>query len=873
MNNIKFIIYLMVALLLPSTLTAATYTLTKGVWASATSVDQATGKGGDFSIDANNTYIITGNVSIEGQITIKSGYTVTIQGSEQSGSSEVYYRIWNKIPTYDSSKVKKCMIKVEAGATLIIDKVNINGNAHLSWDSANKTLYWDSSDSGAADEGARVLYYGGIRVEGTMTMTNCIIHDIITYCDLQNIDRGFNSTYTRTEGDVRSAGGYGAITVTGHTSGKVNISNTRIYDCRAHHGPALIVHGQNSGVGDIYLTNCDIYHNYNTNVQNNNWCGIIRTWGSCYSSIYLTNTKVRDNASAGECAGVYWNGRGTMYFDGCSVYGNYCAMAGGGMRLEATVKFQNNVTKVYNNKSDVLGGGIHFYSYAGSNYTDSGAVNFQYDMNQYLEVYGNTAPRGAGIAFDFNEEAKLDVGSTFSANFSGANIHDNTASEVGGGIFASNTTLPEKNYTVTINLNSGNISNNTAPYGAGLAVNKADITANDAANTITISDNIATQNGGGVYLSDGTISLIEALISNNKANLGAGLYVEGSSAMSSTFSGGTFYNNTASLSGGGFAVSGSGVTINLDDVDIQNNSAPAGGGVYVGNGAILNFAKGLIRANKAVGTSSVTTGYGLDLANLKGFGGGILVDDNSTMNFSLSSGVLGIYNNVADMGADDIFATGDGTSVNLPKVSTMTLTDFSAPVGRLYWVEDYMVGDTGYANGTNKINDGGGVQRYRTALAAGSDRYFVMDESTDWSGTNFSLNNKYLSLALGYTLLYITIEKSGMQGNDNAIFTITKKGETTPYVTVVLSAANPLNGVVTAEDGTKTLSKRVSVQEGEWTVQEVDAWTWAYQNNTGAITRSISSLTDPADRIFRFSNTKTADIPHSEAIKINTLKN
>ncbi|MGM9816578.1 MAG: hypothetical protein ACI304_05920 [Lepagella sp.] len=767
------------------------------------------------------------------------------------------------------------MFVVEAGATLIIDKVNINGNAHLTWDTANRTLYYDASDdtdNQGAGEGARVLYKGGLLVYGNLTMTNCVVHDILTYCDPKNLDADRYSDTGRVEEDVRKATGYGAITIFGNdaATGTVSITNTKIYHNRSHYGAAIVVRNQATNSGNITLNGCDVYRNYSTGYHKNTWCGIIRTLGSCYSSIYLTNTKVRENSAYADCAGVYWNGRGTMYFDGCSVYNNYSRTMGGGMRLEANVKFQNNVTKVYNNEADQIGGGIHFYSYAGNLY-GSTVVNFQYDINQYLEVYGNTAPRGAGIAFDFNENSTLAANSSFSANFNGANIHDNTASEMGGGILASNTTLPEKNYTVTINLNSGTIANNTAPYGAGLAVNKANITANPTSDRITISDNSATQNGGGVYLTDGTISLQSALISNNKASLGAGLYVEGSSAMSSTFSGGTFYNNVASLSGGGFAVSGSGVTINLDDVDIQNNSAPAGAGVYVGNGAILNFAKGLIRANKAVGTSTLTTGYGQSLANLKGFGGGIFVDNNSTMNFSLSSGVLGIYNNVADMGADDIFATGVGTTVALPKVSTMTLTDYSAPVDRLYWVEDYMVGDTGYANGTNKINDGGGVQRYRTALSAGSDRYFVLDETVDWSGTNFNFSNKYLSLALGYTLLYITIEKSGMQGNDNAIFTITKKGETTPYATVVLSEQNAHNGVVTAEDGTKTLSKRVSVQEGEWIVQEVDAWTWAYQNNTGAITRPISNTTLPADRIFRFSNTKTTQIPHAESIKINIL--
>lgn len=871
----NYILLFLAIILWSTTLSAATIELSAGVWKTATTGGGKTGTGGDFSIAANNTYNINGNVSIEGQITIKSGYTVKIQGKEQAGSSETYYRIWNKIPTYDSSKAKKSMFVVEKGATLIIDKVNINGNAHLSWDSTNKTLYYDKIDDDANDgkgEGARVLYNGGLVVYGNLTMTNCIIHDILTYCDPKNLDADRFSDTGRVEEYVRKATGYGAITIVGNkvVTGTVSIDKTAIYHNRSHYGAAIVVRNQVANSGDITISNCDIYRNYSTGYHNNSWCGIIRTLGSCYSNIYLTKTKVHDNSAYADCAGVYWNGRGTMYFDGCSVYNNYSHTVGGGMRLEANVKFQNNVTEVYNNRADVLGGGIHFYSYAGNLYGDV-VVNFQYDINKYLEVYGNSAPRGAGIAFDFNENSTLAAGSTFSANFTGANIHNNIASEIGGGIFASNTTLPAKNYTVTINLNNGTIAGNTAPYGAGLAVNKANITANPTSDRITIDSNTATQNGGGVYLSDGSISLTKALISNNQSRLGAGLYVEGSNAISSTFSGGTFANNHASLAGGGFAVSGSGVTINLEDVDIQNNTAPSGGGVYVGNGAILNLAKGLIRANKAVGNSSLSTAYGQSLENLKGFGGGVFVDNNSTMNFSLSSGVIGIYNNIAEMGADDIFATGNSTTVNLPKVSTMTLIDYSAPVDRLYWVEDYMVDDTGYANGTNKINDGGGVMRYRKALTAGSDRYFVMDEAVDWSGSNFNFKNKYLSLALGYTLLYITIEKSGMQGNDNAIFTITKKGETSPYAMVVLSEQNTHNGVVIAADGTKTLSKRISVPEGEWIVQEVDDWTWAYQNNTGAITRQISSLTLPADRIFRFSNTKTTQIPHAESIKINIL--
>lgn len=187
----NYILLFLAIILWSTTLSAATIELSAGVWKTATTGGGKTGTGGDFSIAANNTYNINGNVSIEGQITIKSGYTVKIQGKEQAGSSETYYRIWNKIPTYDSSKAKKSMFVVEKGATLIIDKVNINGNAHLSWNSTNKTLYYDKIDDDANDgkgEGARVLYNGCLVVYGNLTMTNCIIHDILTYCDPKNLD-------------------------------------------------------------------------------------------------------------------------------------------------------------------------------------------------------------------------------------------------------------------------------------------------------------------------------------------------------------------------------------------------------------------------------------------------------------------------------------------------------------------------------------------------------------------------------------------------------------------------------------------------------------------------------------------------------------
>lgn len=93
----------------------------------------------------------------------------------------------------------------------------------------------------------------------------------------------------------------------------------------------------------------------------------------------------------------------------------------------------------------------------------------------------------------------------------------------------------------------------------------------------------------------------------------------------------------------------------------------------------------------------------------------------ATLNFTDKRN-LGVYGNLADYGADDIFANGNGTSIDLPDISQMQLSGFDVPTDELYWVEDYPTKDTEYNQGTN-INTSDTAtdelpERYRDAINA-----------------------------------------------------------------------------------------------------------------------------------------------------------
>jgi uncharacterized repeat protein (TIGR01451 family) len=229
-------------------------------------------------------------------------------------------------------------------------------------------------------------------------------------------------------------------------------------------------------------------------------------------------------------------------------------------------------------------------------------------------------------------------------------------------------------------LSGGQIrGNNARHHGGGVYVYEA-TAAFTQTGVATITHNTAGNRGGGLYVYQGRVTLGEGTLCNNKANggPGGGMYVAGDANV--RVSRGQIFSNTAYYGGGG--VYHSDGTLTLVNTTIGDNRATstsppsAGGGIYVDGGtAVLTYTtvasntansggRGVHRvggavflrdtivahngANNCAGTLT-SNGYNLEDANTCGFNAasdqsntdprlGPLTDDGGTLIYPLLLG-------------------------------------------------------------------------------------------------------------------------------------------------------------------------------------------------------------------------------------------
>jgi len=550
---------------------------------------------------------------------------------------------------------------------------------------------------------------------------------------------------------------------------------------------------------------------------------------------------------------------------------------GGGVYFEDTAPAEKNYTfninlnygKLLNNTSTAYGGGM---------YISEGDVTSETKEGKEMVVTGNTASQdGGGIyigkgSFTMNTKGMINeneatqgngggiyVGGDFtmmSGTISGneASHGDGGGAYIHGGIFT---------------MHNGAITNNMVTKdGGGVFINGGELIFNDG----SISGNDAglenNGNGGGICLLNGKVEIKAGTISNNESGQhGGGLYVYNSEEdeQGASFTGGNIVQNKAHY-GGGVCVNGN-INLKIGTVTVDENEAINGGGICLLNGAKMDFGQGFIRENKAAATDTWQggTAYQKSITEVKGIGGGVYLDSNTSLTFSVVN-ELGLYDNFADYGADDVFANGEGTMVSykngdnvvngLPVVRTMKLAGF-AVAGEPYWVEDYIAGDDGYAYGTVKKLETDDVRRYRTSIQNLKEVYKV-ESDEDLQGAS----QKYLCLAIGHDIVYVTVTKKGLAEGESAIFTIelVKDGNV---------VAGEKRTILLTGNGTDNVSKMVALSTGTWKVTEND-WTWAY-SSTDTNGKSITQTIANGSR-FEFVNVKNTGLPlHDEAKVENSM--
>ncbi|MBO4986121.1 MAG: hypothetical protein J6C87_10900 [Bacteroides sp.] len=657
--------------------------------------------------------------------------------------------------------------------------------------------------------------------------------------------------------------------------------------CEAQLGAAIMIGAQGTstlpGTCAVRITDSAITECVSGGGSINNSGGAIRTYGNSVSNLYLTrvsmsgnhakrNSKYETSSDVGNGGALFWNAHGSneeesyCYIDGCTFENNKSDDNGGAIKSQGSIIFQGDPTIIQNNQAP-NGGGMYIEGYHGGANVVSGASNITFELNDKLVVKDNEATsdninpqgKGGGIHFIFGSGMDLNTGSSITVNMNGATIQENKANGLGGGIYIENSSLPEKQYTISINLNHGTLLSNEATDGGGIYVSKGDVTSEKVEGKyFSVKGNTASGNGGGVYILSGTLDMQNGNILNNETQgNGGGLYVynKEENKKKVTFTGGIIEKNLAKY-GGGVCVDGS-IELTIGDVTISENKATNGGGVCLLNGANMSFGAGEIKNNnaqKSDGGASVTTAYQKKIDEVHGMGGGVYLSSNTNLSFSEITS-LGLYGNLADTGADDIFANGESTSVQLPDVSKMKLSGYEA-ASNLNWMEDYLTNDASYNEGTYKKESAWESdktnKRYR-------DAYNNME--TPYEVEASTLTN-YVSLALGYEIIYITLTKYGLKQGESAIFRLSR------------GSSNNFQLIMTG-DGKESISKKVAVAVGEWTITET-GWSWTYgvtEPTEKSITKSIEA---EENRTFVFKNQKDESIStirYDEAIKVNTMGN
>ena len=554
-----------------------------------------------------------------------------------------------------------------------------------------------------------------------------------------------------------------------------------------------------------------------------------------------------------------------LMYDG-RLSSNFAEAGGGGIALVMINTNANNIGQlkigkftltdgiVSDNTTDGDGAGIYLMKN-----TMNGAANVPEDIQKGIpqivinkgSVTGNKAFRNGGGIFQ-------DENTKFIIEGQEVSFDNNESLEGSGG--AVYIALGEAE------VKGGTISNNRAKLNGGALYINGKITMTDGA----IENNHAT-NGGGICIEAGDdLEFMNCSITRNSAsNYGGGIYVTNDKTGTTAELGGgsIFNNNTASVAGGGLAVDG---PITFDFVgSIQNNKAPAGGGISLVNTAKLNFNGGFIRSNFADGgeNANVNTGYHLHATNASGFGGGVFMDDGTTLDFNISSAAaFGFYGNEAKVGGDDIFANANGTTVNLPDVSTMTLLDWDIPVSDagLYWVEDYVTDDTHYESyGTRMITAAGYTpERYQDALRK-ANLIGILDK------TKYpDYKSKYLCLALGYDLYYLELQKKGLKAGEAAIIKVYYElsGTQTLYREIILIGKGE----------NETVSTMVVLPPNKWHFKEQTDWSWKYTADNLEFVREITDQDDvKAPIIFENKyreNLGQSERLHEEVFKENRMK-
>ena len=325
-------------------------------------------------------------------------------------------------------------------------------------------------------------------------------------------------------------------------------------------------------------------------------------------------TKVEEVFNGG---GVCIVGNGSFIMEAGEISGNQVTSYGGAVCVYIGT-FTMNGGKISENTATHNGGGVFVHKQGEFTAKD-------------FEISGNKAKNGGGVCIVGGGSFTMASG-TISEN-TAAKIGDTTTEEYyeGGGVF-----VVDDNSTFTMNGGTiiGNeaiatsIGEDTGGNGGGVHVGKGGKFT--MASGATISENTATNDGGGVHVFESTFEMNGGTIIGNEAT------------NSSTA-------QDAWASGGGVFVYGGSFTMKGNSTISENKAKSSGGGVYSDHGSMFEMQGGTIGGNTANGGGGVAINIngifkmsggtigGTDNGNSAEYAGGVSIDNGGSFTMSGNS--------------------------------------------------------------------------------------------------------------------------------------------------------------------------------------------------------------------------------------------
>lgn len=524
-------------------------------------------------------------------------------------------------------------------------------------------------------------------------------------------------------------------------------------------GAGIYIEGYHGGAdkgsrSDIVYTLNDKLLIRNNTAETNAYNSICNGGGLYF--VYGSNMNLADDSTI------------TVNFEGTDLTGNSADGAGGGLYFENSTTNSTYIITInlnhgiIQNNSATDGGGI---------LVSKGNVNSNQIEGKSLIVRENNASQGAGIYIKEGSLSMANgtiTGNTVSGGGNGGGIYiENGDFTIDAGEVSSNTLESGQGAGVYIvgsdgkgnfTMNGGEIKGNitTGNNGGGVYIDGGNFTLNQG--TITgnesvdgggvylnngnfslvmgqISDNTVSGNGGGVYLvgEDCVYKLKNGSITQNSAQNGGGVYLaNGSFILAETMADvGSISENTASETGGGVYIAGSGgFTMNGGTVELNTTTSGNGGGIFL-NGGNFTMNNGKITDN-----SSAAQGGGVYL-----YGGAFLMEngniaDNSSA--SVGGGVCILNGGGFTMNSGSITGNGrkddaavttngggvylDGGSLRVTK-GNISSNESTSNGGGLYILNGTVEMGAGEILGNNCGQYGGGVYVYNSS-GSGKDVIF-----------------------------------------------------------------------------------------------------------------------------------------------------